>query len=145
MSWESPGIFRDWSWRRTTPSLSPADYNYKCDLASNCAATLEQVALAVTQVPTTQVNPANSSFNEFWGVTEGGCYLDTSGCINSLNYPVGYLASSPCAINITESWNGGGLRVVDFTTERVWDLLYVNGEGYSGCLDCTIWSSFWKA
>ena len=90
---------------------------------------LEQVTLAVTQVPTTQVNPANSSFNEFWGVTEGGCYLDTSGCINSPNYPVGYLASSPCAINITESWNGGGLRVVDFTTERDFGLVVCEWQG----------------
>ena len=103
---------------------------------------LEQVTLAVTQVPTTQVNPAASSFNEFWGVAEGGCYLDTSGCINSPNYPVGYLASSPCLINITESWNGGGLRVVDFSTERNWDWLYVNGKGYSGCMELyDKWSS----
>ena len=98
----------------------------------------EQVTLAVTQVPTTQVNPAASSFNEFWFVAEGGCHLDTSGCINSPNYPVGCLASSPCLINITESWNGGGLRVVDFETEQHHDLLYVNGKGCSGCLDCPI-------
>ena len=128
------GVFRDGSWRRTTPSLFTADHTTNA-LGFKLCRSLEQVTLAVTQVPTMQVNPANSSFNEFWGVTEGGCYLDTAGCINSPNYPVGYLASSPCAINITESWNGGGLRVVEFSTERDWDSLYVNGKGYSGDLD----------
>ena len=107
-----------------------ADYSTSTEGFKMCRS-LVQVTANVTQVPTTQINPAPSSFNEFWGVADGGCYLDTSGCINSPNYPLTYFASETCEIHITDSWNGGTLLFADFETED-WDSLHVNGEGYSG-------------
>ena len=45
---------------------------------------------------------SDQSYNELWGVTEGDCYMDTSGCIASPNYPEEYGDSHACLIELTD-------------------------------------------
>ena len=70
---------------------------------------------------------SDQSYNEFWGVTEGDCYMDTSGCIASPNYPQLYGYSHVCLIELTDLWEGASIDVIAFHT---YDYLYVNDVGY---------------
>ena len=110
-------------WRGCGPTFLP---RFKLCLS------LVQVTANVTQVQTTQMNPASASFNEFWGVADGGCYLDTSGCINSPTYPIVHLANGTCEIHITGSSDGDFLMFADFETEEKFEWLCAKGVGYSG-------------
>jgi len=49
-------------------------------------------------------------------------------CVMSPNYPYPYPALHTCSLAVPPT----PLRVVDFDTERGFDFVYVNGEGYSG-------------
>ena len=72
-------------------------------------------------------NMSDQSYNEFWGVTEGDCFMDTSGCIASDNFPEEYGYSHVCLIELTDLWEGASIDVIAFHT---WDYLYVNDVGY---------------
>ena len=133
----------DWLvWELQGRELEPnSNITFSADYATNekgfkLCRSLDQVTGAKSTVPATQQNPSNVSFNQFWGVTEGECYMDTSGCICSPNFhdvfSNDYPASSTCEIEITDSWHGGTLLVRDFETEHGYDELYVNDRAYSG-------------
>ena len=86
-----------------------------------------------TSVPVTTTHaPDKQSYNEFWGVTEGDCDMDTSGCIASPNYPEEYGSNHVCLIELTDLWEGASIGVNDFRTESYFDYLLVNNVGYSG-------------
>ena len=87
------------------------------------------VSATVTTTTTTfhVPNMSDQSYIEFWGVTEGDCYMDTSGCIASPNYPFEYGNGHVCLIELTDLWEGDSIDVVAF---RTYDYLYVNDVGY---------------
>lgn len=81
---------------------------------------------------TTTTQPINQN-GTYWQVADGPCSLDEDECIQTPNYGTDdYPDDQSCTIRLTEFWDGASLHVVDFNTERRYDVMYVNGIGFSG-------------
>jgi len=64
-----------------------------------------------------------------WSVTEGACAVDGN-CVTSPNFPSPYADNQGCSISVQA--NGQAISVEDFQTEGNYDILFVNGEAFSG-------------
>ena len=103
------------------------------------------VSVAVTTMTTIYQPPnmSDQSYNEFWGVTEGDCFMDTSGCIASDNFPEEYGYSHVCLIELTDLWEGASIDVIAFphlglfVRQRCWlhvlGVLHSRIAGYGAC------------
>ena len=99
---------------------------------TNVSVTVTTTTVTTTTTIYQATNISNQSYNEFWGVTEGDCYMDTSGCIASPEYPQVYGDKHVCLIELTDLWDGASIDVIAFYTELDGDYLFVNDVGYSG-------------
>ena len=99
--------------------LWTADYSINAAGFNICRT---DVSVTVTTTIYQAPNMSDQSYNEFWGVTEGDCYSETSGCIASPNYPEEYGDSHACLIELTDLWEGASIDVIAFHT---YDYLYV--------------------
>ncbi|CAE6935347.1 unnamed protein product [Symbiodinium sp. KB8] len=65
-----------------------------------------------------------------WQVLHGACTI-VDNCIQSPNYPANYSSNGRCAI-VTNSSFMAPLQLVDFSTERFYDILTINNMPFSG-------------
>jgi secreted trypsin-like serine protease len=75
--------------------------------------------------------PPISFGGSMWVVTDGPCAMDEEFCISSPGYPSDYGNSVSCTIAINSS-SAVPIDVVEFTTEKEYDVMLVDCTPYSG-------------
>merc|ERR1719271_2128508 len=85
---------------------------------------------ATTQAPdTTTTTTTVVNTEKPWHVVQGGCSVDSFGCVTSPNYPKEYSNDQSCEI---KTLRPAVVEVLEFNTESFFDRLTVGGQKYSG-------------
>jgi len=75
--------------------------------------------------------PLSEHGGDMFHVKYGRCTVDRYGCVQSPDYPAVYPNGGHCNISVNQRLSGP-MRVLQFSTETLFDTLFIDGKAFSG-------------